>query len=180
MIPRPAIDAWPLAESGLGARPVTCLTRAGVATIGELRGWTNGRLLELPAFGPESLADVQWFFAWTDRLEAGTAELPDWPAWLAEFLTPLQRDVIEQRFGLTDPLFRPWLKRDSLRTIGRQMRGGITRERVRQIEEEGLARLRCRLARAVTPAVTANGRYGTWGVQALAERIFLAVPDAVS
>ena len=179
---RHEIDTWPITTAGLSSRPATCLTRAGVATVGELRAWTDARLLELPAFGVGSLRDVHWFFGWTQRLEDGQAALPDLQAWLAEFLTPLQRAVIEQRFGLTDPLFRPWLKRDSLRIIGRQLRGGITRERVRQIEEEGLARLRSRLARAACSSKLLGG-YQRWGAETLfgaLDQNFLAVPGGVA
>jgi hypothetical protein len=162
---RAEIDAWPIPTSGLPARPVTCLTRAGIVTVGDLRRCAPDRLLSLPAFGPRSLAGVRWFFDWTNRLETGGALLPDLPAWLREFLTPRQLHVIEQRFGLTDPLFRPWLKRTTLREIGGERRGGISRERVRQYEAEALARLRTKLARALRP--DAPGAYHRWGVEAL-------------
>ncbi|MCG3147898.1 MAG: RNA polymerase sigma factor RpoS [Verrucomicrobiae bacterium] len=171
---RAAIDAWPVATSGLTSRPVTCLTRAGITTIGELRQWNDARLLALPAFGGRSLRDVRWFFAWTNQLEAGGELLPDLPAWLREFLTPRQHHVLEQRFGLTDPLFRPWLKRPTLREIGGERRGGITRERVRQIEAEALARLRTELARALRPANP--GRYLHWGVEALVAAVAAGTP----
>jgi len=162
---RAQIDAWSVATSGLASRPVTCLTRSGIATIGDLRQCTDARLLDLPAFGGESLQNVRWFFGWTNRLETGGELLPDLPAWLREFLTPRQLNVIEQRFGLTDPLFRPWLKRATLREIGGERTGGISRERVRQIEEEGIARLRTELARALRPVNL--GHYQRWGVEAL-------------
>src|ERR1700704_752457 len=104
---RVQIDAWPVATSGLVSRPVTCLTRSGIATIGELRQCSEARLLALPAFGGRSLQNIRWFFGWTHRLETGAELLPDLHAWLHEFLTPRQLNVIEQRYGLTDPLFRP-------------------------------------------------------------------------
>jgi hypothetical protein len=179
---RPVIDAWSVPTSGLAARPVTCLSRAGIATIGDLRGWAPERLLDLPAFGPESWRNVQWFFTWTDRLEAGTAQVPDFRAWLREFLTPRQLHVLEQRYGLTDPLFRPWMKRETLREIGGERRGGISRERVRQIEAEGLARLGTHLAQALVPAAGALGGYNRWGTEWLLRdaQNFLAAPGSVA
>ena len=54
--------------------------------------------------------------------------LPDLPAWLKEFLTPRQLNVIEQRFGLTDPLFRPWMKRTRYWPSGA---GTVTRSKAR-------------------------------------------------
>jgi hypothetical protein len=158
---RQQIDGWPVPTSGLTSRPVTCLTRAGIATIGELRQCADDRLLDLPSFGGRSLENIRWFFGWTNRLESGAELLPDLSAWLKEFLTARQLDVIEQRFGLTDPLFRPWLKQTTLREIG----AGLSRERIRQIEAEGLARLRTELARAIQP--TPIGRYQRWGVECL-------------
>lgn len=179
---RAEIDRWPVPTSGLAARPVTCLTRAGIATVGELRVWTAERLLELPAFGPRSLRNVEWFWSWCERLEAGPAQLPDFGAWLREFLTRRQLQVLEERYGLTDPLFRPWMKRPTLREIGGERRGGITRERVRQIEAEGLARLRTHLARALCPGPQAPGGYCRWGVEWLWRdtQNFLAAPGGVA
>lgn len=165
---RAEIDAWPVATAGLASRPVTCLTRAGVATIGELRPWGDDRLLGLPAFGGLSLQNIRWFFDWTKRVEAGE-RASDLPAWLREFLTPRQLSVIEERFGLTDPLFRPWLKRTTLREIGGERRGGISRERVRQYEAEGLARLRSELARATRPEML--GGYHRWGADCLFDKL---------
>lgn len=161
---RAQIDAWPVATSGLAARPVTCLTRAGITTVGELRHYSDAQLLGLPSFGGQSLQNIRWFFGWTERVETG-ARLPDLPTWLQEFLTPRQRSVIEQRFGLTDPLFRPWLKRPTLHEIG----AGLSRERIRQIEQEGLARLRTELARATRP--TARGSYLRWGAESLLSQL---------
>ena len=39
--------------------------------------------------------------------------------------------MLEQRYGLTDPLFRPQMKRRTLAQIASEMRGRLTRERVR-------------------------------------------------
>jgi|SRR5579862_5308955 len=145
---RQAIDDWPVAGSGLSARVVHCLDQMGVKTIGQLRGWNDQQLLNLANFGATSLENVRWFFSWTRRLEAGNGQIPNFRAHLREFLNSQEVFVIEQRYGLTDPLFRPHMKRRTLQEIAR-MRIHVTRERVRQIEESAIAALRSRLARAV-------------------------------
>ena len=144
---RQTIDDWSVAESGLSARVVHCLQQADVRTIGQLRGWSDKQLLKLTNFGPTSLDDVHWFFGWTRHLEAGDGHLADYRALLREFLNEQEVVVIEERYGLTDPLFRPHMKRPTLQEIAEVRR--ITRERVRQIEESAITALRSRLARAV-------------------------------
>lgn len=184
---RHTIDAWPLATAGLTARCLTCLQRAGVKTVGELRTWPDQKLLELPAFGQLSLNDVHWFMARVRRLETGGEGPAHLRAFLDEFLTMRQRGVIEQRFGLADPLYRPWMKRETLREIGGELRGGITRERVRQIEAEAVSRLRSHLAQALIKPLrkeiatakrgaTVLGGYEPWGSATLLEFVYSAKP----
>ncbi len=146
---RQDIDAWPVASSGLSARVVHCMLRQRVRTIGQLRRWTDKELLALEHFGVTSLENVRWFFNWTKRLEAGNGQLSNFRSFLREFLNPQEIRVLEQRYGLTDRLFRPHMKRRTLAEIAAEMRGGLTRERVRQIEETGVASLRTRLPAAV-------------------------------
>ena len=145
---RQAIDKWPIAKSGLSARVVHCLDQTGVKNIGQLRDWSDQQLLNLINFGATSLENVRWFFSWTRRLEAGNGQIPTFRALLREFLNSQEVFVIEQRYGLTDPLFRPHMKRRTLQDIAR-MRIRVTRERVRQIEESAIGTLRSQLARAV-------------------------------
>jgi hypothetical protein len=145
---RQAIDDWAVAVSGLNARVVHCLQEADVKSIGQLRAWNDQQLLNLTNFGATSLENVRWFFNWTRRLEAGNSHIPTFRALLREFLNSQEVFVIEQRYGLTDPLFRPHMKRRTLQEIAR-MRIRVTRERVRQVEESAIATLRSRLARAV-------------------------------
>jgi len=145
---RQAIDNWPITKSGLSARVVHCLDQSGVKDIGQLRGWSDEQLLNLTNFGATSLENVRWFFNWTRRLEAGNGQIPTFRGLLREFLNSQEVFVIEQRYGLTDPLFRPHMKRRTLQEIAR-MRIRVTRERVRQIEESAIAALRSQLARAV-------------------------------
>ncbi|HUI06519.1 MAG TPA: DNA-directed RNA polymerase subunit alpha C-terminal domain-containing protein [Verrucomicrobiae bacterium] len=145
---RQAIDDWPVPESGLSARVVHCLGQADVKTIGHLRDWNDKQLLKLTNFGSTSLDNIRWFFGWTRRLEAGNGHIASFRALLREFLNQQEVFVLEQRYGLTDPLFRPHMKRRTLQEIA-EMHIRVTRERVRQIEESGIAALRSRLARAV-------------------------------
>jgi hypothetical protein len=145
---RQEIDNWPIAKSGLSARVVHCLEQTGVKDIGQLRSWGDQQLLNLTNFGATSLENVRWFFNWTRRLEAGNAQVPTFRGFLREFLNAQEVFVIEQRYGLTDPLFRPHMKRRTLQEIAR-MRIRVTRERVRQIEESAIAAVRSQLARAV-------------------------------
>ena len=148
-ISRREIDAWPINAAGLRARVVHCLEEANVRTVRELREWTDKRLLTLDHFGVTSRDNVRWFFKWTKKLEANDCSLPSFRAFLREFLNRQEVHVLEQRFGLTDPLFRPHMKRRTLSEIAAEMGGGLTRERVRQVEEAGLAALRARLPSAV-------------------------------
>jgi len=147
-ITRQAIDNWPVARSGLSTRVVHCLELAAVSRIGELRNWSDQQLLGLENFGAASQENNRWFFTWTRRLEAGDTHVPNFRALLREFLNRQELFVIEQRYGLTDPLFRPHMKRRTLQEIAR-IRLRVTRERVRQIEESAIATLRSHLARAV-------------------------------
>jgi len=142
------IDHWPIGVSGLSARVVHCLEHSGVKTIGEARAWTDERLLELRSFGSSSLRNVHWFFNWTKRLENNDVTMANFRALLREFLNRQEAFVIELRYGLTDPLFRPQMKRRTLQEIA-DMRGQVTRERVRQVEEAAIATLRSKLCRAV-------------------------------
>lgn len=145
---RAALDAWPIPEAGLNHRAVHCLTTAGVRTVGELRGRSDRDLLRLPHFGGQSLHNVQWFFHWTRRIEKQNVPLLSLPDLLAELLNEQEVGVLEQRYGLTDPLFRPHLKWRTLQAIA-DASGGLTRERVRQVEEAATTTLRCRLSRAL-------------------------------
>lgn len=144
---RETIDDWSVSEAGLTTRVVHCLQQDGITTIRQLRDQRDGHLLSLPNFGPISLENVHWFFRWTQRLQSGDGDIPNFHALMREFLDPQQVFVIEHRYGLTDPLFRPHMKRCTLREIGEQRK--VTRERMRQVEESALAALRSRLVRTV-------------------------------
>ncbi|NQU11342.1 hypothetical protein HQ590_11155 [bacterium] len=135
--------------SGLSPRVVHCLAAAGVETIGDLRTWSDDQLLRLRHFGVVSLENIKWFFRWAKRIEAQDLRLPHLKAAMGEFLNKQEVFVLQQRYGLTDPLFRPGMRRPTLQEIANTL-GGMTRERIRQVEEEGLRNLRSRLCRELT------------------------------
>ena len=178
-----SIDAWPVVTAGLTFRTAMCLRRAGILTVGELRQLPDEELLTIPGLAAGLLQNVHWFCERTRQLAATP---PDVRAWLDEFLTPLQRAVIEHRYGLTDSLFRPGMKPVTLRDIGWEMHPNLRQERVCQIETAALLRLRSRLARELAKplrapvAAAARGAkvlagYEPWGAKFLLEnRIFLA------
>jgi hypothetical protein len=145
---RRQVDQWPIAESGLSVRVINCLQTAGVRAVGQLRDWSEKDLMALRNFGATSREDVRRFFQWTKRLECPNGRIFSFRSLLREFLNLQELMVVEQRFGLNDPRFRPNHKRPTLQRIA-SMRLGVTRERVRQIEELAVARLRSRLCRAV-------------------------------
>ena len=145
---RQQIDQCPVKSAGFNARVVHCLERAKINSVGELRLWSDKRLLALRSFGVGSLRNVRWFFLWTERLEKGEFTVADLRQWLHEFLNDREIAMLERRYGLNDPLFRPTMKRTTLQEIANQL-GGVTRERARQMEEAGLTKLRSHLGRAV-------------------------------
>lgn len=61
---------------------------------------------------------------------------------LLDTLTEREKQVITLRFGLDRKSNRP----RTLEEVGRRL-GGLTRERIRQIQEQALAKLRAQLAK---------------------------------
>jgi hypothetical protein len=149
---RTEIDQWPVTEAGLSARVIHCLQHEKVRTVGQLRGWDDRHLLALENFGVTSCQNVRWFFKWAQKIENGNAHTADFRSFLREFLNRQELHVLEQRYGLADPLFRPHMKRRTLAEIAQEMRGGVTRERVRQVEESALRTLCTKLPGAVGEA----------------------------
>jgi hypothetical protein len=147
-----SVDHWPVENAGFSPRVVHCLTNAGVKTVGELRNWSDDQLLRLRHFGAASLENVRWFFRLSKQAEARTGYFPDLRAVMGEFLNKQEIFVLEHRFALKDPLFRPHMRRQTLQEIANLM-GGMTRERVRQIEEEAIQTLRSHLCRQLTKPI---------------------------
>jgi hypothetical protein len=151
---REPIDLWPVAEAGLARRVARSLQANGITTMGELRARAGGRI---PRCGKSASRHIAWFFALVDRNKTGTPGPSDVRSWLGELLSEPERFVVEQRYGLDDPLFRPTMKRLTLAEIG-EARGGLTRERVRQVLRRALEKLRSRLGRALAEPLLAACR----------------------
>lgn len=139
---RKQVDRWPVMEAGLARRVARALQAAGIPTIGELRDRAGARI---PRCGASAARNIAWFFEQADSAASHPANLR---TWLGGCLKPAEQFVIEQRYGLDDPLFRPQMKRRTLAEIA-EARGGQTRERARQVLRRAQEKLRSRLARAL-------------------------------
>jgi len=141
------IHQWPVSEAGLTRRVVRCLQNAGLTTIGQVRALDASQRRRIPRFGPAAARHIRWFFDWTERLETDRLLPADLRAWLDAFLTPVERVVVEQRYGLDDMLFRPQTKRRTFREIATTTGGGSP-ARIRQLFQRAIHKLQSRLARA--------------------------------
>lgn len=144
-VPEVEINGWPIPESGLPARVVHSTQVAGIATIGELRGWQDSDLLNLHALGKKSLVEIHDFFGMCERLAEGRLAFAHLIELLRTFLDDDEFTVLSSRYGfdLAAPL--PSGSSMTLQEIGN--RTHRTRERVRQIEESAMQRLESRLCR---------------------------------
>lgn len=143
-IPRTEIDQWPVAEAGLPTRIVNSVQAAGARRIGELRTWTDPQFMHLRSFGKVSLDQIHYFFKLCSRIEKGNQQFNAVTEVLDIFLDGNQQKVISQRYGFAETgriASRSWV---TLQEIGNV--DGKTRERVRQIEENGKNKLRSRMA----------------------------------
>lgn len=139
------INGWPIAESGLPARVVHSTEAAGLNTVGELRSWQDGDLLNLHALGKKSLDKIHDFFRACERLAEGRLSFAHFMELLHTFLDEEEFSVLSSRYGfdLAAPL--PSGKCMTLQQIGNRMH--CTRERVRQIEESAMQRIESLLCR---------------------------------
>ena len=143
-VDRATIDGWAVREAGLPTRVINSVEAAGVGRIGELRGWTDGSLLRLRSLGRISLDQIHEFFDLCDRIEGGTQLFTSVREVFRLLLDEPQLSVLTARFGLDRPDLVPSGNRVTLQDIGNQTQR--TRERVRQVEENGKNRLSSRLA----------------------------------
>jgi hypothetical protein len=149
---REQVDQWPIGEAGLAPRVARRLAAAGITDVGALRARTGAKI---PRCGRATRQHIAEFFERVDRNIDGTPLPANVRAWLAEFLTPGEQFVVTQRFGLEDMLFRPTMKWRTLREIGADAPGGLTRERVRQVLVRARGKLRSRIARAAAMELVA-------------------------
>lgn len=150
--PPPPLDL-PVGVLDLPTRAANVLSRLRVDSIRQLLNHPKQELVKAENFGRTSLAEIQTkLFAYLaqgqpaehePRANAGSvqhstpAAIPGAKAFVEEILAGLperERTVIADRYGLWDGIA------ETLQDIGDKL--GVTRERIRQVEEKGLARLR--------------------------------------
>lgn len=144
-VSRKTIDGWTVADSGLPIRVVNSTASADIRKISDLRKWNDARLLELRGMGRVSLDHIHNFFRITGQLEQGKLGFQNIMEILPLFLDHDELKVVTSRYGLT--LETPDVFRHSatLQDIGTAEHK--TRERIRQIQETALQKLRSNLAR---------------------------------
>lgn len=139
--------AAPVEVLDLSTRPLGVLTRLGVRCIGDLLIYPRERLSRTENIGRRSLNEIgSKLLAYLSAGEVGNEgesheQVPKPPLKTKAFvdhilslLSERQRNVIADRYGLWDGIA------ETLQDIGGKL--GVSRERIRQIEEKGLQRLR--------------------------------------
>jgi len=145
-ISRQEIDAWPLEEAGIPIRLLTAALREKYVRIADLRPLTNEKLLKIRGIGASTLREWRAYLRMAADFERGLLRFSDVREILNFFLEKPEMQVLIQRYGLLqeeDRIERSFL---TLQQIGTA--AGLTRERVRQMEESGLSHLSSRTAQA--------------------------------
>ena len=139
-----SIDAWPVDESGLPVRVVNSVLTAGVTTVGQLRAQSDQDLLALRSLGRISLGHIRSFFKLCGQIEQGKQSFNSIRELLPLFLDAPEMKVVTARYGFE--LEEPTASRNcaTLQEIGDAEHK--TRERVRQVQETAMQKLRSRLA----------------------------------
>jgi hypothetical protein len=176
------VDRWPLLTSGLSPRVARHATRAGLQTVGELRGQLTANQ-RLPGLGRKGCRQANEFFS------RAAAPLPaTMREWLTALLTPTELAVVELRYGLTDRLWRPTMRLCTFREVAATR--GIAPARAGQICKGARLKLRSRLGRALSRVIVAEcpprlpatelrtwrgqswlGGYEPWGALALLDEV---------
>ncbi len=145
-VPRAEIDRWPIREAGLPARVVNTATRLKLQTVADLRNLPPERLLGERRFGRRSLDATMRFFETCAELEAGKIGFRTIREPMDRVLAPEVWQVLVLRYGLERPDLDASRQYFTLQAIAN--RDDVTRERVRQVVEIGLAGLGQRLLTA--------------------------------
>ncbi len=151
-VSRKIIDGWKVADSGLPIRVVNSTASANIHKISDLRKWNDARLLELRGMGRISLGHIHDFFRITGQLEHGKLDFQNVMEMLPLFLDHDELKVVTSRYGLaleTPDVFRHSATLQDIGTAEHK-----TRERIRQIQETALHKLRSNLARCCLDPVT--------------------------
>jgi hypothetical protein len=137
----------PVEVLDLSTRPSNVLNRLQITTVGELLVYPKDRMFGAENMGAKSLKEIESkVFAYLSGKQVGNesssraaspSPLPGTRVFIEEVLQLLperQRNIIKDRYGLWDGIA------ETLQDIGDKL--GLTRERIRQIEDKGLKRLR--------------------------------------
>ena len=141
---RETIDAWPVDGSGLPVRVVNSVLTAGVTTVGQLRAQSDQDLLALRSLGRISLGHIRSFFKLCGQIEQGKQSFNSIRELLPLFLDGPEMKVVAARYGLEIEELAAGRTCATLQEIGDAEHK--TRERVRQIQETAMQKLRSRLA----------------------------------
>lgn len=133
-----------MADAGLPVRVVNSVVPAGVATIGQLRTWSDQQLLSLRSLGRISLGHVRGFFKLCGQIEQGRQTFRDIQEVFSIFLDDSEFGVVSARYGFKRQDLAASRNCATLQRIGDEQRK--TRERIRQIQETALKKLQSRLA----------------------------------
>jgi hypothetical protein len=142
---RETIDAWPVDGSGLPVRVVNSVLTAGVTTVGQLRAQSDQNLLALRSLGRISLGHIRSFFKLCGQIEQGKQSFNSIRELLPLFLDSPEMKVVTARYGLEIEELTAARNCATLQEIGDAEHK--TRERVRQIQETAMQKLRSRLAK---------------------------------
>lgn len=157
-VSREIIDKWPVEDSGLTARVVHSVSKAGCRNIGELRAWSDKQIRSLRGLGKISLAHTKNFFRLCGQIEQGKQTFQNIREVFAIFLDEIELKVLSARYGFDRKdliAARDWATLQQIASAENR-----TRERIRQIQESGLAHLHSRLARVcLQPFVDYFARY---------------------
>ncbi len=145
-IKRETIEGWLVAESGLPIRVVNSVLPAGVTRIGELRKWSDQDLLNLRSLGRISLDHIHSFFRLCNQIEQGKQRFQNIREVFNICLDGPEFEVLSARYGFDRPEMAASRQWTTLQEIGDAEHK--TRERVRQVEETAVRKLRSRVAAA--------------------------------
>ncbi len=140
------VDSWPIVRSGLPTRAVNALTAGDVDTIGELRAMDEEALCAVPGLGTRSMSRTVDFLGLCARLTSPRPQRISLEDVFGYFLDPCETQTLERRYALNAPALVPLPRGATLQQIASDL--GVTRERVRQMEERGLTRLSSLCGRA--------------------------------
>jgi len=145
-IPFSTIEKWKVEQAGLPPRVVNCARKKGIRSFGALHKRSDEELLSIRALGRSSVSVIRDFTQRAHCLAAGELAFDDVADVFMEFLRPFEWEVLSDRYGLQRTEAEAYRNFYKLQEIAN--RRSLTRERVRQVEENALEVLRSRMVSA--------------------------------